>query len=188
MKFKNKPNIEHKIDGRTVWESRSVAVVGIILIYRNLNPYVLISKRGPNAADFQGKWNLIAGYLDWNETGYEALVRETWEEVGFDLDKHFKKCKNDETKFLSSNLKQPWAVNTSPNINRENVSLRYGVSFQIGTNEDFPILTTEHNEVDGECEEPMWLSLYDENLKNYEWAFDHDQVIEDYWNYLHEKK
>jgi len=35
----------------------------------------------------------------------------------------------------------------------------------------------------------MWLSLYDdENFKNYEWAFNHDQVIEDYWNYLHEKK
>ena len=189
MKFKNIQNTEHKIDGRTVWESRSVAVVGVILIYRHLIPYVLISKRGPNSADFQGKWNLIAGYLDWNETGYEALVRETWEEAGFDLDGHLKKCKNAKAKLLGNDLEQPWAVNTSPSINRENVSLRYGVSFQIDPDEDFPILTTEHNEVEGECEEPMWLSLYDdENFKNYEWAFNHDQVIEDYWNYLHEKK
>lgn len=189
MKFKNKPNTQHNIDGRVVWESRSVAVVGTIFIYQNLIPHVLVSRRGPNAEDFQGKMNLIAGYLDWNESGYEALVRETWEEVGFNLPKYLKKAeKIGETAILQNDLNQPWGVNTKIGENHQNISLRYGVAFQIGPDDKFPKLTTKYNEIEGECEDPMWLSLEDPNLESYEWAFNHDIVIEDYYNYLHNIK
>lgn len=184
MKFNNRQNLCHNIDGKLVWESRSVAVVGVIFIYKNLIPYVLVSRRGPNAANFQGKMNLVAGYLDWNESGFEALVRESWEETGFDLIDYLNK-NNNSVKLLQSNLEQPWSVNTKPSENNENVTLRYGVCFQILENESFPTLTVENNEIIGECEDPMWISI--EDIDKYDWAFNHDNIIIDYYNFLHKK-
>ena len=173
MKFKNRHNIAHNIGDRIVWESRSVAVVGVIFIMKGNMGYVLVSRRGPKAADFQGKMNLIAGYLDWDETGTDAVIRETWEETGFNIKDAIKKYKT-----LNLNLYEPWAVSTNINENRQNISLRYGLVFELKENEDFPILTTKHNEIDGESEDPMWLPLSD--IDKYEWAFRHNYVINSY--------
>lgn len=179
MKFNNVPNPSHNIDGRIVWESRSVAVVGVIIIYKNLIPYVLVSRRGPNSSDFQGKMNLVAGYLDWNETGLDALTREAWEETGFNLTKHF-----ETLQVLRTDLVQPWAVTTRPTENHQNVALRYGACFYISEDDEFPVLTTEHNEIVGECEDPQWMPL--ELVAEYEWAFNHNKVIEDYYNKIND--
>lgn len=180
MKFKNRQNICHKIDGRDVWESRSVAVVGVIIIYRNGIPYVLVSRRGPNSADYQGKMNLVAGYLDWDESGTEALSREAWEETGFDLTEHLETL----DVIRRADLTQPWSVTTRPGENHQNVTLRYGVCFHIPKDSEFPSLTTEHNEIEGECEDPQWMAL--ELVGEYEWAFNHDRVILDYYNKIND--
>ena len=93
MKFNNRPNICHNIPAKTetglettriLWESRSVAVVCVVLLWKPFckEPWVLVSQRGPNSADYQGLYNVVCGYLDWDETGFEAVLRETWEEVG----------------------------------------------------------------------------------------------------------
>jgi 8-oxo-dGTP pyrophosphatase MutT (NUDIX family) len=88
MKFKNRHNIEYKIGDKSVWASRSVAVNGVIIVSdKDLTsePFVLISKRGKGAADYQGYWNIPAGYLDYDETTSEAMVREVWEETNINL-------------------------------------------------------------------------------------------------------
>ena len=177
MEFKNRPNIPYDVGNKIIWASRSVAVVGVIFIYKNLIPHVLVSRRGPKSADYQGKMNLVAGYLDWDETGIDALIRETWEETGLNLADQI--C---SSQVLQSHLKNPWSVNTIPTENNQNVSLRYGIVFQIHPEDEFPTLTTEHNEVVGECEDPMWLSILD--IDEYDWAFNHDQVIADYYEFI----
>lgn len=68
-------------DGRTVWLSRSSAVVGLFVIDNR----VLMVKRGPGCPDEVGKWVLPCGYLDRNETLLEGMIRETYEETGFNL-------------------------------------------------------------------------------------------------------
>jgi 8-oxo-dGTP pyrophosphatase MutT (NUDIX family) len=179
MKFKNRPNKSYKVkeDGKDklVWESRSVAVNGVILA-RKLGEstiFVLSSKRGPNSSDFQGKMNLIAGYLDWDETGSEALYRESWEEVGINIPKIL-----EENWILKNNLFQPWHVKTSPDENRQNISLRYGLFFETKKGMDLPELSLENNEVEGEVEEAKWIPVSE--VSNYEWAFGHDLVIHEY--------
>ena len=184
MKFNNRPNkkvIEH-LTGDVYWYSRSVAVNGVIIIFLpgHKTPYVLVSRRGPNAADYQGKLNLVAGYLDWDETGTQALYREAWEEVGFDLESFAFPKEGDASWYdlASNDLLNPWQVKTNPdNSDNQNVSLRYGFICELKESK-FPELTLDHNEVEGEVSEAWWMPVNE--INKYEWAFNHDQVIKDY--------
>jgi len=163
---------------RAVWESRSVAVNCVVLVTLDdgTGPFILISRRGPNAADFKGKMNIVAGYLDWDESGTEAVLREAWEECGINLEEL--KGKN---KVLADNLTDPWHVKTKPNENKQNVALRYGLKVKLSTN-ILPTLTTIHNEIPGEVETAQWVK--EEEINHYEWAFNHDEVIKEYLRLL----
>ena len=175
MKFNNKPNDSVTVSGEQLWISRSVAVNGTIVAIKDHTFYILCSKRGPNAADFQGKMNLIAGYLDFDETASDALKRETWEEVGLNLDEIL------ETKVIISNkLNKPYDIDTDPSLNRQNISLKFGLIFN--NPDKLPKLSIDNNEVEGEVEDPMWLE-YDD-IDNYEWAFNHDKIIKSFCWYL----
>jgi len=182
MEFKNRPNKSYNVDGKLVWESRSVAVAGVVFAWKVNEdyPYVLISERGPKSADFQGKQNLVCGYLDWDETGTEAMIRETWEEVGLNLIDIL-----DTKEDMINNMEQPWYVHTNVNANRQNITLRYGLCYSLNDNENLPELTTIHNEVVGEVSNPQWISFNE--IDKYEWAFGHDQVIKDYLEYIIER-
>lgn len=173
MKFNNKENTPYDIDGKTIWHSRNVAVVGVIILIINNIPYVLASKRGLNAFGNQGKMNLVTGYLDWNESGTEAVYRECWEETGFNLPEHMKKFN-----IIKNNLNDPWVVATQPDRLLQNVSLRYGIIME--TEGEFPTLSTDYNEVEGESENPSWIPLSD--IEKYEWAYNHNNLIKDYYN------
>lgn len=182
MKFNNRPNTAHKVGDRVVWESRSVAVNGVVILYvpGEKVPYVLVSKRGPKAADYQGYMNLIAGYMDWDESGPEALYREAWEEVGIDLKGLAFPQKYEDclwSRIISNNLEHPWDVKTEPDENRQNISLRYGLAIQM-KDSVLPELSLEHNEVEGEVEHAGWLPVNE--IDQYQWAFDHDRVIKEY--------
>lgn len=162
-KFNNVENVEHKLpNGKVVWESRSIAVSGTIILKMDDNFFVLGAKRGKKAADYQGYWNLICGYLDWNETLSEAIEREIWEEVGFDL--------NITKKFLLvDKLNETWRIDDDPiKSNRQNITHHFGGIF---VSDKFPELV-----IDGkETEDALWINI--EAIDEYNWAFDHDKII-----------
>ena len=86
--FRNRPNRKLELDnGETVWISRSCAVVAEVLLFQcdSKEWYVLLGKRGNNVPDYKNCWGLPCGYLDWDETTYEAFLREVWEETSLYL-------------------------------------------------------------------------------------------------------
>ena len=91
--FKNRPNQAFNIGGNVVWNSRSAAIVAVVIAKMGDDLYALINQRGSGAADNRGKFNCTCGYIDWSETGPEAFEREIWEETGIDIDE-IKKTKN----------------------------------------------------------------------------------------------
>lgn len=155
-KLKNFPTV---VDGKTYWISRSVAVVGFVFARVNKQLCILANKRGEGTPDFQGKWNVPCGYLDYDETGEEGCVREIFEETGVKLNPT-------DMKFIQ--------VNTDPvNSNRQNVSLRYRTYLS----EEFAkiITFTNKNSESNEVDDIKWIPIRD--IDNYEWAFNHNELI-----------
>ena len=139
------------IDGKEYWISRSVAVCGAVFTIDD-GLRVLAVKRGNNL-DEPGKWCLPCGYLDWNETLEEACAREIMEETG--LHTH------------SFNL---YHIDSNPESNRQNVTVVYW-SFS----RDYASHTVS---VDGvESVDLKWIAIPD--IKYYDWAFGHKNLIQD---------
>jgi 8-oxo-dGTP pyrophosphatase MutT (NUDIX family) len=164
MKFNNVPNEELKLpDGRTVWLSRAVAVVGTLCLIKDNIPYFLISKRGEGASDFQGLFNNVCGYLDYSETTGEAFIRETWEECGINVSDILEKGD-----IKISHIETPWDVNTDPNENRQNVCIHHGL---IAIVDELPIPEIRNEVEDNEVSEILWVPISD--IDKYEYAFNH---------------
>jgi len=170
-KFNSRPNKSYNIDNKIVWESRSPALVGVIIANYNNDDYVLIGERGKGSADYQGKWNVPCGYLDWDENGTNGVYREIYEETGVYIPSILE---NDE--ILKNNMEQPFHVNTSTNSNRQNVSLSYGLYFKT---DNLPELTDENSEPD-EVGDIRWVKIKD--IDKYDFAFDHNDRIMSYYN------
>lgn len=72
--------------GKEYWISRSMAVAGfIVAVDEEDELYVLLERRGPGCPDNVGKLCGVCGYIDYDETRIDAMLRETYEETGFDL-------------------------------------------------------------------------------------------------------
>jgi ADP-ribose pyrophosphatase YjhB (NUDIX family) len=175
--FTNVPNeLVTTTDGRQVYLSRSVAVT-LVLVHMDTNGFfkIAIEKRGNKPGlDKQGFWCLPCGYLDFNETGTQAVKREVWEEIGIDL----------ETLSLFSitnsrvSLVQPYWVKTDPKENRQNVVLHYGLVF---VKMEPPTLIPNNYCEPNEVADAVWASYSDILLDKYEFAFDHKKIIQDFW-------
>ena len=165
--FNNVQNkmIEH--EGQVYWISRSVAVVGLVFARCKGETYVLINQRGQGAPDFQGYWNMPCGYLDWNESGVEAVVREIYEETGLNMKRYFNATF--ATPLLSD--VQPFYVASAPDQNKQNVTLRYEFFIHV---DKLPKLTNEHNE-ENETAEIGWFKI--DEIKDKEFAFGHKEII-----------
>lgn len=163
--FNNKPNQLIQQDNRDYWISRSIAVVCVLMIIKNKQPYFLIEKRSKNM-DSHGLWCVPSGYLDWDENAKECLRREVWEETTIDLeDKDFKKYilyKDDPT--------LPFFVKTHTGENKQNVTLNY--SYAIIYNDQIEKATKVVND---EIDKIKLIHI--DELNKYEWAFDHDKRI-----------
>lgn len=173
--FKSRPNeLITTTDGRKLYHSRSVAVV-VVLACMDPNGYYrfVIEKRGNNPGlDKKGLWCLPCGYLDWDESGTDAVRREVWEEVGLDL--------NDYLGLQlprSPGIDNPWYVKTKPDENRQNVTLRYGMIF---IKQDLPTLIPNNDCEPDEVADAKWVTYSDIKLGKYEFAFGHDKVIADF--------
>lgn len=88
--FKNRPNKCIHTEEGDVWVSRSVAVVGAVFLLHQSKLYVLITRRAEHMPDEPNRWCLPCGYLDWDETTYEATVREIYEESCLNLNLGYK--------------------------------------------------------------------------------------------------
>jgi len=172
--FDNKPNIEHIINGKSIWVSRSPAVVGVVIAKYKDDDYVLIGQRGDGAADNIGLWNVPCGYLDWDETGTNGIIREIYEETGLYI--------LDIQNIIQSNLEQPFYVNTDINKNKQNVSLSYGLYFRC---QELPKLSIDYCEP-GEVSDVKWIKVSDMN--NYKYAFKHKERIESYFDIINKNK
>jgi len=175
--FKNRPNQAFNIGGNVVWNSRSAAVVAVVIAIMDCEnvtmrgeKYVLINKRG-SGVDNSGKFCCVCGYLDFDETGPEAFEREIWEETGVDIEE-IKRTKE----IIEDFTEQPFYVNTDPKENRQNVSLSYGLIFKTNT---FP-KTTDENSEPNEVAEIKWINVKD--VDKYDFAFNHDKRIKMFLN------
>ena len=174
-KLYNRPNECIKsTDGREFWISRSVAVMCVVLISQGDTTHVLLNKRGKGTPDYQGYWCCPCGYLDWNESAYEAVTREVWEESGINLE-----ILNDKFESLYFST-DPWSVNSDPERRRrnyrQNVTLRFGAWFQLPQGQDLPKLTSRHSEKE-EIADLAWINLL---LPLTKCAFGHDRLIKEF--------
>jgi len=180
--FKSTPSIPYMVNvngsPQEIWHSRSVAVVGVIIAELDGEKYVLIGQRGAGSPDCRGDWNVPCGYLDWDETGPEAFLREIFEETGVDL-RDIPKSKIDgvsEIPTSTIHMTRPFYVNTNPKEPSQNVSLSYGMSFYCYS---LPKLTTENSEPN-EVADVRWVKIKDLGL--FKFAFNHDIRIKMFLN------
>jgi len=186
-KFNNKPNphLVHHYDSGTgikvhqdFWVSRAPAVVGIIFAFGVDNgTRVLVIKRSTKMRDEPNKYGAPSGYLDWDESGFDGMMREVYEETSMYLPDY-------EPFLIFNNNKQPFFVQDDPKKDKnQNVSLTYLVVYDFASDpESFPIEIEKYS--DSETAKVEWLKLTDfynvfpylENEKR-EWAFNHDERI-----------
>ena len=167
-KFKNRANAEHKLpNGKTVWESRSSAVVAVVLAIHKHNIFVLAEKRSQTMMDAPGLWAVPSGYIDWDESGWDAVVRELYEETHFYIPKF-------EHNLIFDNDIQPFFVRTDPEENRQNISLSYCLIY------DFSVNLPKEVEIfkDKESDEIKWIPIEQVMNSGREWAFNHDERVE----------
>jgi len=169
MKFHNTPNEEVKLpDGRIIYLSRSAAIVAIILAKEHDNDdiYVLTEKRSA-IMDEPNKWAAVSGYIDWNESGYEAIIREIYEETSFYLPDH-------KSALVFDNDGQPFYVHTDPKTDaKQNISLTYIFIYEF-----IKLPRKIENFKDKEISQIKWMKLSEVFTGDKKWAFDHDKRIE----------
>lgn len=145
--------------GKVFWYSRSVATtIGVFCYDENRNLHVLANKRGKGTPDYQGYWNIVCGYLEHGINAEENCQKEVFEESGLFIP-------IDKIKFHS--------LNTEPNSYKQNVSLRYTTLLDgVCSDYELSLDNCEENEV----EKVMWIPVNE--VGNYVWAFNHNELIE----------
>jgi 8-oxo-dGTP pyrophosphatase MutT (NUDIX family) len=155
--FKNKPNkFLRDESGKIQWISRSVAVVAVV---KWMDKFLVV-KRGP-AVSNPNKWCVPCGYLDWNESASECVVREVYEESGLDL-----------RNYDVTGSDQPYELVTEPSVNwKQDIAIHFLVTVNSETE---PI--TDYSKVDDEeTLDIKWITV--DELSNYKFAFNHDKRI-----------
>lgn len=176
--FNNRPNKFHKDkDGKAFWESRSVAVEAVVFAIKNNQINILIEKRSAKMMDSPNLWCVPCGYLDYDETGWEAIVRELYEETGFDIEAY-------KESIVTTNNMRPFGVITNPAQNRQNVVLEYCVVLDFDkSKQEFPSHVAEYK--NKEIAEIRWMPFKDIINPEYVWAFNHNERIEESAKWAH---
>lgn len=157
-----------KETGKKYWISRAIAVCGIVIVNDGDKRYVLVNKRGEGVPNYKGCWNLICGYLDWDETLKEAVSREVLE----------------ETKVaIPHRLWEMVYVADNPNKDEfQNVTIRYEAVMTMEEFNRFKEIGEKKQEANGgeenEVAEVWLMPLNKESIDSVEWAFNHKSIIE----------
>ena len=153
-------NFEFEHDGKKYWYSRSICTVALLFATDATGKwYVLANKRG---LDEKHKWNCPAGYLDFEETIAECATREVYEETGLKI---------------SPDILHLVFINDNPKEIRQNVTFRYVGLLNEKVEDLSKQLNSSHSE-NNEVEEIKFIPV--EDIDNYEWAFNHDNLIKSY--------
>lgn len=165
----HKHNFPIEYKGKIIWYSRSVAAALFVFAKdEHDNLYVLANKRGIGTPDFQGYWNCVCGYLDYNESAEQASIRECMEETGINVP-------IDKLRLVG--------VESSPSANRQNITIRYMALMDEVLSKDSSLMKFDlSNNEENEVEEVRWINVDDIEL--YDWAFNHNErikeIIEEY--------
>lgn len=160
--FVHRPNEKVRTTtGREVYLSRACSVVAQVCVYAMTQAkwYILLVKRGEACPDFQGDWCLPCGYLDWDETLYQAMIREVYEETGLYLPKLHTHAQCQATypcTFAIDATVQPWLIYDTPTSNRQNLAFHYA-SWLAWTGDPLPTLTRLHP---AESADLQWVEIH----------------------------
>lgn len=162
-------NFPVKVDGKEYWISRSVAVAVSIYTYINGKLCILANKRGTGlpGQNFSnpGKWNVISGFIDYDETLKEACIREVHEETGVDIS-------NVELKLM--------LIDDSPERSGQVILFRY-IGFYYNP-ENKITLTNKYSEPK-EVDDVKFIPI--DELDNYDWTSEnHKEKIKEYGYYI----
>ena len=146
--MKNYPLINPKT-GKEVWISRSVAVAINVYTMVDGKPCILANKRGPGLPNHVGEWNVVSGYIDYDETLEQACKREVFEETNVVLNDNF--CIN------------LYKFEDDPKRENQVILFRY-FTFYHGPLDVLSNKNCEPNEVD----EIKWIPL--DEVDNYKWT------------------
>lgn len=143
--------------GKVLWSGRYCAVAAFV--FRRIEGIwsVLANKRGPGAPDYRGCWNAVCGFLEANETARQCCSREIFEETGYIIEPE---------KFL-----QVYTQTDPETSNNGNVTLRH---IAIIFDEELKRESPEGGEAE-EVDDVKWIPINE--ICDYEWAFNHDEVI-----------
>lgn len=163
--------ITAKEDNKEYWISRSIAVVGIVYaINQEGELFFLVSKRGNGCPDYVGKWQVTCGYLDFDETTKDAVIRELYEELGLVVNN-------------SENVNLYKIIDDPKRDSRQNVSFRYIVRMNYSdlmkqlTSGSINIDTESRGGEDNEVDDIRLISS--EDVENYSWAFNHEDLLKE---------
>ena len=190
-----------KEDGKEYWISRHMAVTGIIRVIQfppkgsekaSKNPelkiYYLLSKRGEGCPDHVGKWQCNCGYLDFDESLADAVLREIKEEIGLDISEALKSgnvTSSDEPKILDFGL---LTIRDLPeHDSRQNVTFRYLIDVnynwikELIDNGIINGRTEERGGEDGEIDEIKLVPWQDIEKEPYagNFAFNHEEMLQE---------
>jgi len=180
-KFNNKPNQHiryHYTDGcgltinQDFFIGRSTAVVGVVFAFTNVGMQILITRRSNTMRDEANKYGIPCGYLDFNESRQEAMIREVYEETSMYLPEYDKYL-------LFNNDGEPFKIKDKPSEDkRQNISHIYLSVFDFSKDMDkFPVDIEKFT-----CKETAlveWVKLEDfyATYQDHSWAFNHDETI-----------
>ena len=157
------------VDGKEHWISRSVAVAVSIYTFIDGKLCILANKRGTGlpGQNFSnpGKWNVVSGFIDYDETLKEACIREVHEETGVDIS-------NVELKLM--------LIDDSPKRSGQVILFRY-IGFYY--NPQNKITLTNKYAEPKEVDDVKFIPI--DELDNYDWTSEnHKEKIKEYGNYI----
>ena len=164
--MKNHPLINPET-GKEEWISRAIAVVVFYVAQdKDGEQYILVTQRGKGTPDpeYVGKYCVPCGYLDYDETIQEAVIRELYEETGVRV------VSTDEIEWINFN-------DDPKSDKRQNVTFRFRILSNIPKEETELSFTTEHSEKD-EVDSIRFIRISDVDM--YDWAFNHSELIKKY--------
>ena len=163
--FVHRANQPFEVDGRVLFDSRSVAVTAITVAFDAPAGVhrALVGQRG-SAVDHSGLWCLVCGYLDWDESLDDAVRREVFEEAGIDL--HALEARGDAIV-----PPQPIFVQSDPASHRQNVTARFLVDLRA------PVTPTAENAEPNEVADLRWIEVAHAPIAELAWAFNHDKIL-----------